>query len=540
MSYKKQEWIDHIEDIDTHEVLQQGTLYCARLMNHMEDGIYRAHEEIENLNSECTDLKKNSAIGVAEIINVAKSYYDVRYKTDNTPLFLYDTSHTPLGGNYNPSDSTYAGAIDCSTYIGLVLRGIPVEKSPFSHLLDSTINDEDNNLEGNDTGIDIGNDEVNPEPTLDPKLIRENKNDYSWAINPFEWKVSVEAGGTPTPIRTSSQIAQWMFERGMSIPLDETFSNLEPGDIIFWAKKDSNGNYKQPNRYKHISHLAICVGKYDHDADDTTFPEKYPYKHTMLEATTIPPYILNRTLEKISPDEVVMICRPDLGGLTTEQYAGNITTSLGITNISELYRPGIYYLTSNVTEGLPNGIEDGIYLALRVERTLTRQGKVNSLIQTLVNTYTNETVYRRTQYCYSHKPNSTSWTPWKSASDIVTLPTKTTENDIYALSSGLYVISKTITFTADSSIIYKNGLTSVPSLYKDDLIWIKEQPSNKYIHCLTNGVRYTISSSNTISGVCTTDGSYVQKNTPTNDDDLVTKKYVDDLVNSIISTLNPS
>ena len=44
--YKKNEWIDHIEDIETGELLQEGTLYCARLMNNMEDGIYDAHIEI--------------------------------------------------------------------------------------------------------------------------------------------------------------------------------------------------------------------------------------------------------------------------------------------------------------------------------------------------------------------------------------------------------------------------------------------------------------------------------------------------------------
>ena len=27
--YAKNEWIDHIEDVDTGEVLQVGTLYCA-------------------------------------------------------------------------------------------------------------------------------------------------------------------------------------------------------------------------------------------------------------------------------------------------------------------------------------------------------------------------------------------------------------------------------------------------------------------------------------------------------------------------------
>ena len=35
--YNKQEWIDHIEDIDTGELIQEGTLYCPKLMNHMEE-----------------------------------------------------------------------------------------------------------------------------------------------------------------------------------------------------------------------------------------------------------------------------------------------------------------------------------------------------------------------------------------------------------------------------------------------------------------------------------------------------------------------
>lgn len=64
--YKKQEWIDHIEDIDTGEVIQAGTLYCARLMNHMEDGIFTAHDEmidleitVKNLQSRVSTLEGN-------------------------------------------------------------------------------------------------------------------------------------------------------------------------------------------------------------------------------------------------------------------------------------------------------------------------------------------------------------------------------------------------------------------------------------------------------------------------------------------------
>lgn len=41
--YSKNKWIDQIEDIASGEVLQLGTLYCARLMNNIEDGIENAH-----------------------------------------------------------------------------------------------------------------------------------------------------------------------------------------------------------------------------------------------------------------------------------------------------------------------------------------------------------------------------------------------------------------------------------------------------------------------------------------------------------------
>ena len=67
--YKKQEWIDHIEDIDTGEILQEGTLYCARLMNHIEDGIYTAHDEIINLRVELKNIETKVKVLEDNLIN---------------------------------------------------------------------------------------------------------------------------------------------------------------------------------------------------------------------------------------------------------------------------------------------------------------------------------------------------------------------------------------------------------------------------------------------------------------------------------------
>ena len=67
--YKKQEWIDHIEDIETGELLQQGTLYCARLMNHIEDGIEDAHIEIVVIDSLVKSLETRVNVLESNLVN---------------------------------------------------------------------------------------------------------------------------------------------------------------------------------------------------------------------------------------------------------------------------------------------------------------------------------------------------------------------------------------------------------------------------------------------------------------------------------------
>ena len=96
--YKKQEWIDHIEDVDTGEILQEGTLYCARLMNHIEDGIYPAHNEmielqilIQNLQTRVDTLEGNlinnmpnnifyEDFSTLDDINLVDGVYDIKEK----------------------------------------------------------------------------------------------------------------------------------------------------------------------------------------------------------------------------------------------------------------------------------------------------------------------------------------------------------------------------------------------------------------------------------------------------------------------------
>ena len=52
MNYEKQNWVDHIEDSETGEVFQEGTLFTAKRMNHIEEGIYQANFQTEDNTNE--------------------------------------------------------------------------------------------------------------------------------------------------------------------------------------------------------------------------------------------------------------------------------------------------------------------------------------------------------------------------------------------------------------------------------------------------------------------------------------------------------
>lgn len=62
MKYNKTVWVDHIVDIDTEEIIQQGTPVSARNLNNMEVGIYAANEQSTVNKSNITSLAVEVAI----------------------------------------------------------------------------------------------------------------------------------------------------------------------------------------------------------------------------------------------------------------------------------------------------------------------------------------------------------------------------------------------------------------------------------------------------------------------------------------------
>ena len=94
-------------------------------------------KRLRNLNQDLPVAAKNNPSLIAEMIRVAKTYYNSRYRWDETtgkyvPVFRFNWSGgTALDNSYHPG-TMY---LDCSTFVGLVLRGLTVQDSPYGQYL---------------------------------------------------------------------------------------------------------------------------------------------------------------------------------------------------------------------------------------------------------------------------------------------------------------------------------------------------------------------------------------------------------------------
>lgn len=69
MSYEKQNWIDHIEDSETGEIFQEGTLFTAKRMNHIEEGIYECSSKVKDVDDKKLTFQNESIGDLYYIIN---------------------------------------------------------------------------------------------------------------------------------------------------------------------------------------------------------------------------------------------------------------------------------------------------------------------------------------------------------------------------------------------------------------------------------------------------------------------------------------
>lgn len=148
-----------------------------------------------------------------ELLGTARSYYEAREKLiysikGNTFLSggpLYDAAHDNRG------------RIDCSTYVHLILQGIPYEKSPYM------------------TG--------NPE-------------DFFCPGSPWALKELADMLRRKEPVRRASQLAEYFWNRGMA----RTDSAWQSGDLLFFQVPPEKVDfYLSFGVFRAIYHIAIVA-----------------------------------------------------------------------------------------------------------------------------------------------------------------------------------------------------------------------------------------------------------------------------------------
>ena len=224
----------------------------------------------------------------AEIVTVANTYYN--HRNDQTGG-VYDMEY---GYDSCLRVNTYTNEIDCSTFIGLVLRGIPYEDTQYYTKV-----------------------------ATEPEDYVENTSVYPWAQNPYNWDYFKEVGDvTKEPATTAAALAQWMVEQGWSVPYNEKLSNVEVGDIVFYSRFKNASALVEPDRFMAINHIAMVRARRATDSTDPWTYDQFPYRHEIIESSDVTPTIRTRLLESAWDDPsnlannnyntICLICRPPL------------------------------------------------------------------------------------------------------------------------------------------------------------------------------------------------------------------------------------
>lgn len=247
------------------------------------------------------------------------------YRSANTPLSGTCVADQDVSGSLwetvtRSNQTRHYKAIDCSTFAGMMTKGLTYENSPYANKTNFT-NFRKNILQ---------------------------KSNKTWAFN------MVNADGSWA--REAAAQAQYFDRVGLGIvyyknidtgktygskgSASDNFSPIKKGDLIFYAKKDSSGNWKQPNRYMKVSHVAVCYG--NNSSGNKAVIEStngtMTKNHKFDDGTTINAgvRIVSMASDSGYADDIVMIVRPQPshynGTLPGGSTGGDTTGGDGITD----------------------------------------------------------------------------------------------------------------------------------------------------------------------------------------------------------------
>lgn len=251
-----------------------------------------------NINQEIPQIttKRNNPTYIAQLKELAEEWYE--HRND----IVLGSKAMIYGNTSILNTSSYTRQIDCSTFVGMLLRGYGFLDTPYA------------------TGIG-----ANPNSWI-------ANSEYNWAINPFDYvNYSRNNSSSRTAVRYASQLAEMMIQSGRTVPIDRYYANIEPGDVLFFSRHDQETeDWYEPLRFKHINHVALCITKEKATTADGWDTATYPWKHTFIEvghedAENPDGVIKIKFLELPQNDAsdiyennintLCLVCRPDLGSI---------------------------------------------------------------------------------------------------------------------------------------------------------------------------------------------------------------------------------
>lgn len=81
-TYEKIGWLDHVQDIETGEVIQEGTPVSQVNMNHMDEGIFTNREAVILHEAQITDAQKEiKVLKDATLNNMVNNVFLINFNT---------------------------------------------------------------------------------------------------------------------------------------------------------------------------------------------------------------------------------------------------------------------------------------------------------------------------------------------------------------------------------------------------------------------------------------------------------------------------
>lgn len=160
----------------------------------------------------------NSDGFIQKIVDVCKTY------TDNFDKLVYGNAYTAYDANTQQVDGKWQ--LDCSSFQNLLIRGVTFENSRYA-----------------------GNEDNKEDPLF---------------FNKFD----------PYEFRLANKMAQWLYNNGYTFAPKADYSNIEPGDLVFYSWPFITGEFHD-NAFMNIDHVAMFLQKKNDAIYQTIQYEKY-------------------------------------------------------------------------------------------------------------------------------------------------------------------------------------------------------------------------------------------------------------------------